>query len=125
MPTTYPSPLIVIVDDERTFDTDLPVVYLRSADEALLWFARWITDYYSAVSGAESRITEVWFDHDLGDGDDALVVAKFLAAVDWAQEGIDVVFVHSQNPVGASNIVDTLRHGFPGKVCRSGLPDLK
>lgn len=113
--------LVVIVDDERTFAHHDDAIYLRTADEALAWFARWHAYNYTAPLGGEIWIDRVYFDHDLGPGDDAAVVAKFLAAVGGPVERI---CVHSQNPAGADNIVRILDGIFP-KVSRIPLPELR
>lgn len=101
---------IVIIDDERTFETspDDNVTYLRTEQEALAYFAKWWTQFLSG--GYDCQIDELWFDHDLGDGGEALSVAKFLWALSGTLEGlnmpIEAIFVHSQNPVGAERILD-------------------
>lgn len=111
----------VIVDDERTFAySGEDAVYLRTAEEALAWFARWTAYNYTAPMGGEVVIDRLYFDHDLGPGEDAMVVARFLAAVGGP---VDRICVHSQNPTGADNIVAILRNTFD-KVGRIPLPEL-
>lgn len=117
----------VVIDDERTFDTNIDVIYLRSSDEALAWLAKWWLRNVSRPMGVEEDfIQELWFDHDLGDGDDASVVAKFL--YELKNRGdlpmIKTIMVHSQNPVGARNLADLL-YGCARHVQTSALPKLK
>jgi len=117
----------VVIDDERTFDTDIDVIYLRSSDEALAWLAKWWLRNISRPMGAEEEgLQELWFDHDLGEGDDASVIAKFLMELNLRGElpMIKSIKVHSQNPVGARNLADLL-HGCALYVRTSSLPNLK
>lgn len=112
--------MIVVVDDERTFAGHVDV-YLRTEDEALAWFARWLSNPYS------DPITELWLDHDLGDGGTVQPVADFLEWVVMAtgtdHPEIGQVRVHSQNPVGADRLVSTSM-AFCSDVRRVHLPVL-
>lgn len=122
------SKLIVVVDDERTFATDEPVIYLRTVDEAISWIAQWWMINQSRPIGASVRwIDELWFDHDLGDTvNDGAKVACFVGALSEHTDGvfpIHVINVHSQNPVGAENIIRTTA-GCASQVNRTPLPEL-
>lgn len=121
------SDMIVVIDDERTFDTDRnDVLYLRSVTDALAWFANWWTTNENLPLGtSEWRIEQVWFDHDLGASDPATVVADFIATLN--RKGmlpIDSILIHSQNPAGAENLLRTLA-GCASNVVRCTLPNLK
>lgn len=123
-------PIIVVVDDERTFDVDLPVTYLRTEDEALAWFARWWLKHETTWHYEESppAIGQLWLDHDLGDGQDVMVVVRFLRQLSaTSRYGLPIThtLVHTQNPVGGQNIVDLCNTFMDGSVTRTGLPDLK
>lgn len=109
------------------------VVYLRTVDQALAWFAKWWTENENRPLMASPRtIDELWFDHDLGDSGEAIVVARFLSALNRAgvdgmnvnmMLAIDSINVHSQNPIGAENLLRELA-GCAGVVTRQGLPKL-
>lgn len=119
--------MIIVIDDERTFDTDRnDVLYLRSVTDALAWFAHWwTTNENLPLHAPQRRIEQVWFDHDLGVSGSATVVADFIATLN--RKGmlpIDSIFVHSQNPVGAENLLRTLA-GCASNVIRCTLPNLK
>jgi hypothetical protein len=126
--------MIIVVDDERVFTDERfrDAIYLRTEDEAILFFAKWFNRQCDVPYGAEDHIDEVWFDHDLGEGNgDGHSVARFFARMEYALGSelflrvVHGVFVHSQNPVGASRIVDDLvgRIGETVNVTRVELPD--
>jgi len=104
--------MIVVIDDERTFANmwETEVVYLRTSQEAMLFFAEWATETNFLPSDATEDITQIWFDHDLGSASksDAALVAKQVALIQkYDPSGIlhdCAILVHSQNPVGAKNI---------------------
>lgn len=120
--------LIVVVDDERTFDTDEEIIYLRTVDEAISWIAQWWTTNQNRPYMASARwIDELWFDHDLGESGDAITVANFIRALSEVNGDvfpIHTINVHSQNPVGADNIVSATA-GCAELINRTGLPRLK
>lgn len=116
---------IVIVDDERTFK-NIPeshvrttgvveVVYLRTSQEAMAWFATFYSRYIFA--SARDEILAVYFDHDLGGSSEGTGedVAKFVALLVHARFGHPPAFwgcsfyIHSMNPVGAKNIAAVFR----------------
>jgi hypothetical protein len=121
------SKLVVVIDDERTFDTDDEIIYLRTVDGAISWLAQWwMTNKMRPRRAGERRIDELWFDHDLGESGEAIVVARFLWALESAAvEGlpIEAIYVHSQNPVGAENILSMVK-GCAVVSMRSPLPEL-
>ena len=103
------TPLNVVIDDERTFDTDEDCIYLRTADEAIVHLARYISRCDHEPHGAVRPIV-LWFDHDLGEGGDGVEVARVLESIcdDWMKGRIVGIKVHSMNPVGAENLVKQL-----------------
>lgn len=122
---------VVIIDDERTFangGNGLDLTHLRTSNEALAFLARVWTAQSLAPVGAyihENTISELWLDHDLGDGDDIMIVVRFLRELArFSELPIQRIYVHTQNPVGAENIISELRDiGIP--VQRCGLPGLE
>jgi hypothetical protein len=90
------TPCCLFLDDERDPPDDgQDWVIARSSKEAMVL----------CRGGAPSFIS---FDHDLGDGDDAMVFAHWLVESDLDLPGFLPAgfsfFVHSQNPVGAANL---------------------
>lgn len=118
--------LIVVVDDERTFDTDEPIIYLRTNTEAISWLAQWwMTNETRPMHATARSIDQLWFDHDLGDGGEAIVTARFLSCLNRTGHlPIGIINVHSQNPVGADNLLRELA-GCAGQITRQPLPNLK
>lgn len=116
---------ILVIDDERTFSNDggACMVHCRTVGEALEVLVNiWNHD---VMFPYERGIDEIWFDHDLGsEGGDIMVVINWLRNV--AEIGhpfpVEQIFVHSQNPVGAKNIVDALFMIY--RVKREFLPEL-
>ena len=107
--------MIIVVDDERTFarsyQSDIPVLHLRTTQEALAWFANYITNFSRQPAGSMYMIEEIWFDHDLGEKscDDAIQIARFVALFTNGEYMPSIfqdtkIYIHSQNPVGAENI---------------------
>lgn len=109
---------ILIIDDERIFPTfheGNEVHYARTSDEAI------------AMLDDEHDIwDEVWFDHDLGPGDDAMKVYNYMARCAWTgtrwYESIKRAYVHSMNPVGATNLRSRIKD-FGIVTMRVGLPE--
>lgn len=86
---------VLVIDDLRRFPDwiDGPAIfYARDSDTAIAMLPRrfwW----------------QVWFDHDLGDGDDTRRVIR------WIEENRPAIrnaYVHSMNPVGAEFMVKAL-----------------
>jgi len=102
---------VLVIDDERVFPFE--ATYARSSAEAI--------DNLSD----EQEWDEVWFDHDLGLGDDAMMIVKWMGlqhitGVRWSDR-IRRAYVHSMNPVGATNIRSRIKDfGIP--TYRVGLP---
>lgn len=110
---------ILIIDDERIFPSlegdDVETFYARTSTRAI----DLLTDY--------DDWAEVWFDHDLGSGDDAMKI------YDWMRQSADTMskpwcqrirraYVHSMNPVGAANLRSRIKDfGIPTR--RVGLPE--
>ena len=112
--------LVVIVDDEREFDVRWPehfqVIYLRTLRDALAWFAEWWTTNQNVPVTADQTairfIDQLWLDHDLGsegsDTQDVITLVSFLWNLSLNTGALPIysTMVHSQNPVGASNIMN-------------------
>jgi hypothetical protein len=113
--------MIVVIDDERTFDTEDEVTYLRTEDEALLFLTRWFVEWNY---GRAPSIDALYLDHDLGENQDIVVVVRFLGLLKNVKKAVLKVFIHTQNPVGAQNMwTDCSR--FSNHVERIPLPALK
>lgn len=89
----------LFIDDERDPVTDGWVV-IRTAEEAIKYIEE------------NGMPIEIAFDHDLGWGMSGHDFAKWIVEYDLDNDVIDVdnfIFtVHSMNPIGAGNIMDTL-----------------
>lgn len=106
--------MILVIDDERTFDFTGATVHCRSSNDALSTLAR-IMIVQKMKYGNPLR--ELWLDHDLGENDDIRIVVDFLCLIDLK---VDQIFVHSQNPT-SDWIVNVLkRTGY--NAVRSTLP---
>jgi hypothetical protein len=119
---------IIVLDDERTFDTDSVTKYLRTATEGLAYFAELFTKNSTIPYGVvPDVIHELWLDHDLGEGGgEATTVVNFISALSRTNSRIYIqsIFVHSQNPVGAANLMASCQ-GLAPTVRRVPLPDLR
>lgn len=110
-------PLVLLIDDARTFRAPVPHVRARTsaAGLAALHVLR------------EKPDGELWLDHDLGmvDGrpDTILPVLDQLAraASDGDPYPVGVVVVHTSNPVGAATMLRVLdRWGYPTRRVSAG-----
>lgn len=112
----------IVIDDERTFAGGLIVDrYLRSSAEALEFLARGLALDVTLPYGSGLTISTLWLDHDLGGDDDIMPVVNFLIATEEQYSSIiSNIRVHSQNPVGADNVVRSLQDYY--NVVRSALP---
>lgn len=62
----------------------------------------WARDVQDAIAYLENfNVTEISFDHDLGEREDAYVLAKWMC---YNEKVPAKIIVHSRNPVGANNI---------------------
>ena len=106
----------VIVDDTRTFKiVSNPSVYFRTSKDALLFLEH----------NKHEHLDNLYLDHDLGEGGDIKEVVLWLAEAEYNDSpfDVDVIFVHSMNPVGAEHTLKTLqRHNY--NAVRIPLPDL-
>jgi len=110
--------MIVVIDDERTLKEDyytegVEVIHLRTSQSAMAFFATYVTQWYTRPTGAVQPVTDIWFDHDLGEGsdNDADVVADFISLISKLNPYIfqEVkIKIHTQNPVGGLNLYRTL-----------------
>lgn len=107
---------VVVIDDLRSFRENLTPelradLVLRTEKDALAW-AMSLT--------AADTITQLWFDHDLGEDEDGRVTSTIpivnhiekLAFFDEAPE-IHQILVHTSNTVGGNAIVAALSRFFP------------
>lgn len=108
--------MILVVDDERTFDFDGNVVYCRSSESGLSTIARIMIQQQVKYAGS---LDELWLDHDLGGNDDIRVVVDFLTLIDLK---VDQIYVHSQNPT--SDWIVPVLNAVGYNVERSALPTL-
>jgi hypothetical protein len=115
--------LVVVVDDERTFQTDSEVIYCRSSNEALSTLSKiWINQWYRKGT----VIAELWLDHDLSADDTIMPVVEWLSlmAIHPDNPLITQIYVHTQNPVGGESIMSRL--GAAGyNVKRVPLPEME
>lgn len=126
--------MIIVIDDERTFDINLG---------ACIWYARTSNEGLAAVTRAWTNaalrygeyVEALYLDHDLGGEDTIMPVVDFLY-VSGMKSGImnpsDVlrppdfienIYVHSQNPTAADTIVPLLSPLY-NNVQRIPLPKL-
>lgn len=120
--------MIVVIDDERTFDTDDEIVYARTSNEGLAVIAKVWTD---AVLNYGSTDIYLYLDHDLGGSDTIMPVVNFLYVTGWVTESVvlrlpDIIsgiYVHSQNPTAGDSIVPVLSKVYKN-VERIPLPAL-
>ena len=122
--------LIIVIDDERTFKSHEDILYLRTPKDALAYLADWWTVNMNRPMGAPPKwIDALWLDHDLGseggDTQDVIPVVSFLYQLSRMGElPIRDIFVHSQNSVGASNLMNFAEEIASGCARRMPLPAL-
>lgn len=99
--------MIIVIDDERTFDGYGDVTYCRSSTEGLatltqVWSAQWLRRGES--------IRELWLDHDLGKADTIWPVVDFLYLVSHTDKPLEIgwVYIHTMNPSGALGVLGVL-----------------
>ena len=112
--------MIVAIDDER--DHDGWDIVLTNSTDALAFLVRHIVNYNFSQC---PLIEQLWLDHDLGEDDDAMVIARYLRIIGYSgvKDGIGQVLVHSQNPVGAANIVNLLNEHVDFNAYQVPLPE--
>lgn len=107
---------IMVIDDERYFgDMGGWTTYCRTSVMAIAQLRN--------HKNAGLRINQLWLDHDLGDDDTIMPVVDELCEKAFNNDpyDIEVIYVHSMNPVGSIAMVKTLiRYGY--NVVRTGLP---
>lgn len=101
---------ILLVDDLRNF---------REEPENTV-VARTSVDALKALGNSKLGYSEIWLDHDLGEPNGQL--DSTMPVVDWLSEyaftnddiyPVDVIYVHTSNPVGRKNITSSLtRWGY-------------
>ena len=100
-PMAHPQPLVILVDDLRSFVDGRAAEIARTSAEGVEALHR----------HREARIDELWLDHDLG-GDDTIwpvVEVLEMAAFEGRPFDIGVVLVHSANPPGVAKMLQALR----------------
>lgn len=106
---------ILVIDDERTFANCI-AEYARNSCEGLAAVATRYTEYSIRYGDR----TQIWLDHDLGNGDDIRVVVDFLSLLN--PDFCEKIFVHSQNPT--TDWIVTCLENVGYDVQRSILPNL-
>jgi hypothetical protein len=104
---------LVIIDDLRTHTRG--GLHLRTSADALDWLD----------SHRGDTIGELWLDHDLG-GDDTIrpiVGALEERCFNRDPVPIDVIYVHTANPVGADMILRSRLLGENYRLVRTGLDE--
>jgi hypothetical protein len=92
-------PVVVVVDDLRTFDFD--AVYARTSAQGI--------DVLQSCLEHGQRVDELWLDYNLGRGDTgAVVVAWLVAQGQPMRELVERVYVHSSDPGGARRMMAEL-----------------
>ncbi|MFF2354823.1 cyclic-phosphate processing receiver domain-containing protein [Kitasatospora sp. NPDC058115] len=93
-----PAPVILGIDDLRPLPTATRIARTSREGVQLLHEHR------------DTRIDELWLDHDLGGDDDILPVVTLLEEAAFGGRPFDIgtVLVHSANPVGAATVVQAL-----------------
>lgn len=102
--------MIVLIDDLRSF---LPPFDGREHVVARTSAAGLQT--LRELVAAGTVITELWLDHDLGEHDDIMCVVDYLSerAANDEPVAINQVYVHTQNPAGARQMLVSLeRYGY-------------
>jgi hypothetical protein len=94
-------PLIVLVDDLRSFLDDRPALVARTSADGVTLLDR----------HRGEPLAELWLDHDLGGDDTIWPVVELLERAAFDERPFDVgsIFVHSSNPPGAGRVVQALR----------------
>jgi hypothetical protein len=111
---TGPSPVIVLVDDLRSFVDGRPAEVARTSVAGVELLAR--------LHG--HRLDELWLDHDLGGDDTIWPVVEVLERAAFEDRPFDIgaVVIHSANPSGAAKMAQALRRwNYPVRVA-SGHP---
>jgi hypothetical protein len=96
---------VLVIDDARTFRFDC--AYARTVAQAL--------------SLLEDEWDEVWFDHDLGQGETVRPAVLWIEQqiANGVRPEIAQVVIHSSNPSGAEWIYQALRQHYRTKVVSS------
>lgn len=100
----------IILDDARTFK---PVYY--DGDTV---FCRNANEFVKVLDKRAEDVEVIWFDHDLGDYSmDGLWCAKIMNRYYRTRlKNLQVVRIHSTNPVGAENILNHLGAPFADRA---------
>lgn len=129
--------MILIIDDERTFDVregyEHEFMYARTSDEGILALSKhWIAHSLRFAP----PISELWLDHDLGENDTIMPVVEYLYVTGMKSgivnnldlirppDFIQNIYIHSQNPTAADRIIRQLGPLY-ANVQRMPLPELK
>jgi hypothetical protein len=108
----------IVIDDLRFFrDRTRPATMLKNSKLALAYLEEHKDEHFD----------ELWLDHDLGEVnghiDTIMVVVDYLAerAFNGNPFNVDLILVHTSNPVGAKQILATL--GNYGYTVKREIPE--
>lgn len=94
---------ILLIDDLRDFQDKRECVIARNSFEAL------------KILSEDNIWDEIWFDHDLGivnghEVDDVMKIVDYLCEKAFNDEpaNVDIIYVHTSNPVGGNQIMQSL-----------------
>lgn len=103
---------IIVIDDLRNFRDRRPATMVRNSKDAVAFLTR--------VHG--EHFDQLWLDHDLGEvsgeKDTIMSVIDYLseAAFNDNPFNVDLILVHTSNPVGAKQMLASLeRYGYNAK----------
>lgn len=104
---------IVVIDDVR----ELPETYALTLTKRVYTFKRSQEALETLERFREVRghVNELWLDHDLGGDDTVMPVVSWLVTEYRSGHAlsVDLIFVHSMNPVGVQRVMDSLRPYYP------------
>ena len=100
-PPLHPSPLVVLVDDVRSFRDGRPCLLVRSSAAAV--------ELLRGLHG--KHVDELWLDHDLAGDDDVWPVVRLLKDAHLNGEPFDigVIHVHASRSGAAHQVLVSLR----------------
>lgn len=102
--------MILLIDDLRNFRVALaarPHIVARTSEAGL--------EALRDLDVEEKHIDELWLDHDLGGDDTIMPVVDYLSERAFNERPLSIgrIFVHTQNSVGAKQMLASLtRYGY-------------
>ena len=107
---------VLLIDDLRFFRDERECVTARNSQDAL------------KVLNNDDVWDEIWFDHDLGElngtVDSTMIIVDYMCerAFNDSPVNVDIVYVHTSNPVGGKQIMLSLqKYGY--NCLRVNAPD--